>query len=443
MRSNHLVVDRVPIDQLRPIEPAVRRHTKKQLEKLRKGLARFGQVLPIPVTPDFRIIDLELVWRAQQENGESHVDVVIIEGKTREEVLALRLALNRIAQDGVWDDPNLRTVLLDLVAVDFDLDLTGFAPPEIDQHVNLDIPEANVTEDADALPPVEETVVSTPGMIWALGQHRVGCGSATDPAFVAQVVSGRRANVAFVDPPYNVPVNGFISGKGKHLHHEFVQGSGELSEQEFFGLLRDSHVVLKVNCIPSALIYTCMDWRHVMPLIVAGHASGLQLYNICVWVKNNGGMGGIYRNAHELICVFRAGDEPPLNNVELGRYGRNRTNVWSYAGLSSFGKDRDASLGMHPTVKPVALISDALRDVTKRGDVVLDTFLGSGSTLIAAQETGRLCCGVELDPRYVDVTVRRWQTVTGLDAVLTTTGESFNATAQRFLAVPSGSNHDG
>ena len=209
-----------------------------------------------------------------------------------------------------------------------------------------------------------------------------------------------------------------------------------MSDQEFFALIRDALAVLQRGCTPSALIYACIDWRHVMEMTVAGHACNMPLYTICVWTKTNGGMGGIYRNAHELVCVFKAGGEQPLDNVELGRHGRNRTNVWSYPGMSSFGKGRDTLLGMHPTVKPIAMIADALRDVTKRGELVLDTFLGSGSTLMAAQETGRICCGVELDPLYTDVAVRRWQNATGRDAVLIKTGERFNNVSRRLIAAP-------
>lgn len=217
-----------------------------------------------------------------------------------------------------------------------------------------------------------------------------------------------------------------------------MQAAGELSDDAFFVLLRRSLEVLRTSCTPTALIYSCIDWRHVTELNVAARSCGMQLYNICVWVKPNGGMGGIYRNAHQFICVYRAGDQQPLDNVELGRHGRNRTNVWSsYGGMSSFGKDRDELLGSHPTVKPVAMIADALRDVTKRGSLVLDTFLRSGSTLMAAHETGRLCCGVELDPLYVDVAVRRWQSATGRDAVSVETGETFSTTRQQRLAVSS------
>lgn len=212
-----------------------------------------------------------------------------------------------------------------------------------------------------------------------------------------------------------------------------MEGAGELSPDEYYALVRDSLFVLKLCSLPTALIFACIDWRHVMEMTVAGRAVGMPLYQIITWVKSNGGMGGVYRNQSEFICVFRAGDEAPLDNVELGRRGRNRTNVWNYPGMSSFGKGRGELLGMHPTVKPVSMIADALRDVTKRGDVVLDTFAGSGSVLMAALETGRKCCCVELDPLYVDVAIRRWQHATGREAVRLETGENFDSIAQKLL----------
>jgi hypothetical protein len=439
--SNSLAVQRVAVDALTPSAAPVRRHPKKQLAKVRRSLEVFGQVTPILVTPGGEIIDLELVWQALKLSGATHVDVIVVTDKSPEEIAALRLVLNRTALDAVWDDENLRVVLQNLLDVNFDLDITGFEAPEIDHYLNLDAPQANVEENGSDIPFVEATAISAPGMIWALGDHRAGCGSATDQAFVSRVLNGRTANVCFVDPPYNIPVEGFITGKGRHRHREFVQGAGELSTKEYFALLRDSLSILKSCSFPSALVYACIDWRHVMEMTVAGRACDMPLYTICVWTKTNGGMGGIYRNAHEFVCVFRAGADQPLDNVGLGRHGRNRTTVWSYPGMSSFGKERDQLLGSHPTVKPVAMIADVLRDVTKRGQVVLDTFLGSGSTLMAAQETGRICCGVELDPLYVDVTVRRLQNATGRDAVLVETGERFNDVAQRLLAAPSEPNY--
>ncbi len=441
LRSNTVAVERVAIDSLRAAEPPVRRHPEKQFKKLCRSLAKYGQVTPILVTPEREIIDLELVWRALKANGANHVDVIVIRDKSPAEITALRLMLNRSAMDAVWDNENLQKVLQDLIDLDFDLELTGFDPPEIDHHINLDLPHGNVEETGSDIPAVEVKAVSSLGAIWALGDHRIGCGDGTDHPFVNRVLDGRLAHVCFVDMPYNIPVHGFISGKGRHRHREFIEGAGELSTDEYFALVRDSLSVLKICSLPTALIYACIDWRHVMEMTVAGRGCDMPLYQIVTWVKSNAGMGGIYRNQSEFICIFRAGEETPLDNVELGRRGRNRSNVWNYPGMSAFGKGRDELLGMHPTTKPVSMIADALRDVTKRGEVVLDTFAGSGSVLMAAQETGRICRCVELDPLYVDVAVRRWQNATGREAVRLEIGESFNSIAQRLLDAPPESSH--
>jgi DNA modification methylase len=438
--SNSLTVQRVPIDAVGPSDAPFRRHPATELNKIRKSFEKFGVVNPLLVTRNGTIVDGEARWQVLKESGASYIEVIVIADRSSAELKTLRLALNRIGEDAKWDSSNIRIALEDIAAERIDLDFTGFDTPEIDHYLNLDLLQANVEENGSDIPPVDVRAVSSPGAIWRLGNHSVGCGSATDLAFVSRVLDGRAASVCFVDPPYNIKVDGFITGKGRHRHREFVQGAGEMSTDEYFGLLRDSFLVLKESCSPRALMYACIDWRHVMEMTVAGRACDMPLYTICVWTKTNGGMGGIYRNAHELVCVFRAGTEAPLDNVELGRHGRNRTNVWSYPGMSSFGKEHDKLLGSHPTVKPVTMIADVLRDVTKRGDIVLDTFLGSGSTLMAAQETGRICCGVELDPLYVDVAIRRWQNATGREAVLTETGEPFNDVAQRLLAAPSESN---
>jgi hypothetical protein len=377
----------------------------------------------------------EEIWLALRANGAAEIEVIFLNDKSPDELDAIRLGLHRIGLDARRDEEGVRVVLERLASVDFDLDLTGFDPPEIDNYLNLDLPDANVEETGSDIPPVGNKPVSMPGSIWALGRHSIGCGDATDRAFVDRVMNGRTASCCFVDPPYNVRVAD-ISGKGRHQYREFVQGSGELTKDQYFSLLFDALFVLQAVSASTSLIYACIDWRHVMEMTVAGRACGMPLYQIVAWVKSNAGMGGIYRNQHELICVFRAGKDAPLDNVELGRRGRHRTNVWKYPSMSSFGKHRDDVMGLHPTIKPVRMVADALRDVTRRGEVVVDTFLGSGTTLMAAEETGRVCCGVELDPLYLDVAIQRWQNATGRDAVLLETGEPFNALAPRRLAVP-------
>jgi DNA modification methylase len=210
--------------------------------------------------------------------------------------------------------------------------------------------------------------------------------------------------------------------------------SGEMTDGEFRAFLKAFIAHAMTTLHDGGIAMVCMDWRHVEDLIGAGKGCGLELINLCVWNKTNGGMGSLYRSKHELVCVFRKPGAPHINNVELGRHGRNRTNVWDYAGVNSFGKGRAADLVDHPTVKPTALVADAIMDVTHRGDVVLDSFGGSGSTLLAAEKTGRKARLIELDPAYVDVAIRRWQEMTGKAAIHAASGEAFEERAEAELA---------
>jgi DNA modification methylase len=255
--------------------------------------------------------------------------------------------------------------------------------------------------------------------LWRLGRHRIICGSAVGPDSFSTLLGKKRAAVVFVDPPYNVAIDGNVSGNGSVRHREFKMASGEMTEPEFLSFLTSSLGLLAQFSISGSVHYVCMDWRHMSELLNAGRHAYDTLLNVCVWVKNNGGMGSFYRSRHELVFVFRSSKTQHRNNVQLGRFGRNRTNVWSYPGINSLSKVSEEGdlLALHPTVKPVALIADALLDCSARGDIVLDAFLGSGSTLIAAERTGRRCYGIELDPIYVDLSVKRWQRYTGDHAV--------------------------
>ena len=419
------------IDDVKPYPGRARTHDKKQATKLEKLIKRYGQVTPIIVDGDSVIIDGHAVWEVMKTLGYDEIAVVVVATQTDYEIKALRLALNRIASDAGWDKEILRADFELFVAIGFDLELTGFDAVEIDALIDVDVPKLNVTEDEEQIPAPRQPAVSALGDVWSCGRHRIGCGDARDQSFVDKLLSGRRADACFVDPPYNIPIDGFVSGKGRQRRREFVQGSGELTSEQFGALLNELLHVLKQSSSPSALIFACMDWRHLYELLVAGRESELQLMNFCVWAKTNAGMGSLYRSQHELICVFKAGGAKHANNVELGRHGRNRSNLRTYRGMNSFGAGRDELLSSHPTVKPVLLIADAIRDVTKRGDIVLDTFMGSGSTIMAAEETGRVGVGIDLDPLYVDVAVRRWQAQTRRDAVHAETGELFDDRAKR------------
>ena len=415
----------IPIDSIKPYERLIRRHDRRKIAKLKKLIGHFGQVVPIIIDANRVIVDGHAVWQAMREIGSGEIATITVGGRNDPEIKALRLALNRLTADASWDNQQLHTEFKELINLSFDLDLTAFEPAEIDHVLDLDMPTANIVEGEERIPPVRTRPVTKFGDIWICGDHRVACGDAQDGNFVAQVRDGKSANVSFVDPPYNVPIAGFVSGNGRNQHREFLQGTGEMSSEEFTGFLAGALKVLQELSSPNALIFACMDWRHIYELLSAGRQSALGLYNICVWAKTNAGMGALYRNQHELVCVFKNGTNTPVNNVELGRHGRNRSNLWTYRGLNSFGSNRDELLAVHPTVKPVAMVADVLRDVTKRGGTVLDTFLGSGSTLLAAEEIGRRCFGTELDPLYVDVSIRRWQKYSHCDAVHADTGELF------------------
>ena len=420
MLTNSLTITYLRLDEVRPYSGAARHHNRAKLRKLRNLIERFGQ-LPIIVDQNNVIIDGHAVHAVMRERGAEQIAVVVASGRSEAEVRALRLALNRVPQDSKWDNERLRGEFSALVALSFDMELTGFEVLEIDSILEVDAPQANVLEDPDIPAPPESPVTAT-GDVWICGDHRVSCGDSLVSPALARLLDGQRPKMAFCDPPYNLPIRGFVSGLGQTRHREFLQASGELTEEQFETFLMDTLEALKVSLSRGAVLFICIDWRHAYELFSAGRRCGLEMINLCVWAKTNAGMGSLYRSQHELIAVFRTGDGPHRNNVELGRHGRHRSNLWTYRGLNSFGAGRDDLLASHPTVKPVTMIADAIRDVTQRNDAVLDLFLGSGSTLIAAENTGRRCLGMELDAAYVDVAVRRWERATGRDAVHAGTG---------------------
>jgi DNA modification methylase len=266
------------------------------------------------------------------------------------------------------------------------------------------------------------------GDVWLLHRHRVLCGSALDAAVFAALMGAEQAAMVFTDPPYNVRIDGHASGLGAVHHRPFPMASGEMDSAEFTAFLAKAFRNLAAFSVDGSLHYIFMDWRHVEDLLAASREPYGEPKNLCVWVKDNAGMGSLYRSQHELVFVFKNGRNGHRNNVQLGQFGRNRTNVWRYPGANSFarcGEEGNLS-ALHPTVKPVAMVADAMLDCSARGDIVLDAFLGSGTTVIAAERTGRRCFGMELDPGYVDTIVRRWQVLTGGSARHAASGRSFD-----------------
>jgi len=347
------------------------------------------------------------------------------------------LSDNKLALNAGWDKEILAIELQSLVDLEFDTELTGFSLAEID----LVLDEAS-DADPDQLDGEDDQVsfasgpqVSRQGDLWQLGRHRLLCGDARSAIDFEALMAGEVADLVFTDPPYNVKIDGNVCGLGTVKHREFAFASGEMSQSQFTGFLADTLGNAASVMRDGAIAFVCMDWRHMGELLAAGQQCFTELKNLVVWNKTNGGMGAFYRSKHELVFVFKQGTAEHTNSFGLGETGRYRTNVWDYAGISSISGSRSEELAMHPTVKPVALIADAIRDCSRRGEVVLDCFGGSGSTLIAAEKTGRLARLIEYDPLYCDTIVRRWEKLTGKRATLAVTNETFEDLADVRLGV--------
>jgi DNA modification methylase len=319
------------------------------------------------------------------------------------------------------------------VNLDFSLEATGFEMGEIDVFIQGVVPASSSKEDsADKVPePASGPPISQATDLWLLGPHRVYSGSALEETAYAALMGEQRAAIVFTDPPYNVPIEGHASGLGRVQHKDFVMASGEMTVAEFTAFLLKACLLLRRYTRDGSLHFICMDWRHAGELLAAGRTAYAELKNMCVWDKGVGGMGSLYRSGYELVFVYKQGKGRHRNNVQLGQFGRNRTNVWRYPGSHSRSTDEGQLLALHPTVKPVTLVADALLDASARTDIVLDPFLGSGTSIIAAERTGRICYGMELDPRYVDVTIRRWQAYTGDHARHAVTGRRFGEGAKK------------
>ncbi len=372
------------------------------------SISAFGFTNPILVDEAGGLIAGHGRLLAAKELGLAEVPTIELAGLTEPQKRALRLADNKIALGAGWDVEVLKLELGELAVMDMDIDLslTGFATGEIDVMLN-----GKVDPDEEVIPAVRSTPRVRVGDIWVLGDHRIGCGDGRDPGFLRAIVGDLAVDAAFLDPPYNVKINGHANAKGRH--REFAMASGEMDEAEFRTFLADTLGACTAVSRDGAVHFVCMDWRHMDDVAaVAPDIYGERL-NLCVWNKSNAGMGSLYRSRHELVFVYRVGKAAHFNAVELGRHGRYRTNVWDYPSVNSFLGNRRADLDLHPTVKPVAMVADAICDVTRRGELVLDIFLGSGTSLIAAERVGRRFRGLDIDPAYVDVAIDRWVAMTG------------------------------
>ncbi len=418
--------ERLPVEVLRPYSNNARTHSKSQIRQIAESIKRFGFCNPVLISDDNMIVAGHGRVEAAKQIGMTEVPVRRLAHLSRDEIRAYILADNRLAENAGWDKNILAIELQGLIDLDFDIGALGFSMAEVDLIIDGQVSE-NEVSNADAPEPLQEgPAVSRAGDIWKLGPHRLLCGDARSPEAVAKLMDGTQATMLFTDPPYNVPIDGHVTGLGRFKHREFEVAAGEMDEVAFTGFLRQTLSAAAQPLKDGAIAYVCMDWRHMREVLSAGHEVFAELKNLCVWNKTNGGMGTFYRSKHELVFVFKKGKAAHINNFGLGDTGRYRTNVWDYPGISSLGASRSEELSMHPTVKPVAMVADAIRDCSLRGDIVLDVFGGSGSTLIAAEQCGRFARLIELDPLYCDTIIRRFQRVTGERAVLTGLEKSFS-----------------
>jgi DNA modification methylase len=409
-----------------------RTHSNKQIRQIANSIVAFGFTNPLLVTEDGELIAGEGRYKAAQLLGLAQVPVIVLAGLSPARQRALAIADNKIAENAGWDRERLAIEIPELAGLleadGLDVSILGFEAVEIDQLVT-DF-EEDAADPQDSIDPgwLKDAAVSKPGDLWVLGPHRLLCGDARSAIDIARLMAHCRADMAFLDPPYNVRI-GRVVGRGRTKHSEFAMASGEMASADYVGFLAS---VLKAAALVSregALHYVCTDWRHIAELMAAAKPVYGDTINIAVWLKSNAGQGSFYRSQHELVGVFRVGQAQHLNNVKLGTHGRSRSNVWHYAGVNSFRTGRMEELRSHPSAKPVALVADAIKDCTRRGDIVLDTFGGSGTTIMAAERVGRHARALEIEPRFVDVAIRRWQAFTRRDACHAETGLSFDEIA--------------
>jgi len=389
------------------------------------SIETFGFINPVVIDENQRIIAGHGRVLAAKLLNHNEVPTVEIRNLSEAQLRTYMIADNKLTDNSSWDEGALRIELeyLSGIDLDFELEITGFSTGEIDLILEGDGEFS--TSSTEDLPPVPNSSIVQRGDIFELGRHRLICGDCRDSDDMAALMGNDLAAAVCTDAPYNVSIKGHVLASTT-THPEFSVASGELTETQFIEFLTDSMSNHYEHSKDGSVHFFFMDWRHIQEILTSGLSVYDAFLNMCVWVKTNGGMGSFYRSQHELVFVFKKGKTSHTNNIQLGKHGRNRTNVWCYAGMNSFGVEREEALVMHPTVKPVAMISDAIMDVTRRGEIVLDGFIGSGTTLIAAHECGRIYYGVELEPRYVEVAIRRFQNITDEPVIHFQSGLSFD-----------------
>src|SRR5580704_13432796 len=441
MRQFSPAIERVCIRSLKPYPRNARRHSRAQIKQIAASIERFGFNNPVLIADDGEIVAGHGRVSAAKLLGIETVPAVRLSHLTEAERRAYVIADNKLALNAGWDREMLAIELQGLVDLDFEIELTGFSLAEVD--IVLDEARESAPDGADAS--IEDTIppyrhdgpaVTQPGDLWVLGRHRLICADARDAGSYAALLGDEAIDLMCTDPPYNVPIDGHVCGSGRIRHRNFAMGVGEMNKDQFTRFLVDTLGLGAARCRDGAIAFVFMDWRHMGELLDAGEQVFSELKNLCVWNKTNGGMGTFYRSKHELIFVFKVGTAQHVNTFGLGETGRYRTNVWDYAGVNTFRPGRLEELELHPTVKPTDLVADAIKDCSRRGDIVLDPFGGSGTTLIAAQKSGRLARLIEYDPAYCDVILRRFEATTGDRATLAENEQSFEDVAEQCIGSP-------
>lgn len=418
MTKSNLSVIYKNVDDLKPNSRNARTHSQKQIKKIAKSIKQFGFANPVLIDNENTIIAGHGRFEAAKLLDLKEVPAILLGDLSKEQVRAYMLADNKLAEESGWDKDVLRLEFQELMDLgyDFDLTLTGFEIPEIDFIISDEKPEQR--DKADIMPEDEEIkAVVNFGDLWKLGEHYLYCGNALYDESYKILLGQAKAKMIFTDPPYNVKINGHVCGKGKIKHSEFLMASGEMKTEEFAKFLDNIFANLKIFSTNGSIHFIFMDWRHAKEVLDAGLKNYDSYINLCVWNKLQGGMGSLYRSQHELVFVFKNGTESHINNIELGKHGRFRTNVWEYKGISVTNPHSLQDLKYHPTCKPIALVMDAIRDCSNIGDIILDPFAGSGTTLLAAERTGRKACVMELDPHYCDVIIHRYEKLFSKKAV--------------------------
>src|SRR6516162_2776375 len=426
-----LVIENVPINDLRRYQNNPRIHPKSQVDKLARAIDEFGFLIPVLIDSQNKVLAGHARLEAAEKLSLVSVPCIRAGHLTEAQKRTFIILDNRLTEEAKWDFQLLAKEIEFLQDEGIDLTTTGFEIPEIE--MIFDAVTSNTSPATDDILPnlAPDNIVTKPGDLWILGDHRLFCGDARRLESFQILLSDEIAQLAFVDPPYNLKIRGHVSGNGRVKHREFAQASGEKTSAQFQKFLEESLGLLAEHSVDGSIHFVCSDWRHLDEMLAAGRRTYRELKSLVVWNKTNAGMGSFYRSQHELIFVWKNGRGKHVNNVELGRHGRNRTNVWTYSGANAFSPDRLDDLAMHPTVKPVAMVADAVRDCSRRGDIVLDSFGGSGTTLIACERTHRKARLIEIDRTYCDQIVRRWQKLTGQNAMHAITGKFFDQTKSR------------